>query len=129
MPRWLRICLLVRLIMPWRLPAWVARILPVAVMRKRFLHDDFVLHLGHFASFGEAFHAGLEPGIESRRGMPCRAGSTAGVIESARPYGNTVTPPRCDRGSSGPRAHPAAARAPGSRRPRAADRKSRWRRG
>jgi hypothetical protein len=38
--------LLVRLIMPWRLPAWAALTLPLAVILKRFLAPDLVLILG-----------------------------------------------------------------------------------
>ena len=36
----------VRLIIPWRLPAWPAFILPVAVTLKRFFALDFVFNLG-----------------------------------------------------------------------------------
>src|SRR6266436_6710646 len=45
-PRCWRICLLVRLIMPWRLLAWVEITLPVPVSRKRFLTPDLVFILG-----------------------------------------------------------------------------------
>jgi hypothetical protein len=38
--------LLVRLIMPWRLPAAAALTLPVAVILNRFLAEDFVFILG-----------------------------------------------------------------------------------
>src|SRR6185295_5999268 len=61
-PRWLRICLLVRLIMPWRLPAPAARIFPEAVILKRFLAEDFVFILGIWLSPFKA--------IRSRHGMP-----------------------------------------------------------
>src|SRR5262245_63598585 len=53
-PRCWRICLLVRLIMPCRLPAWVARTLPVAVMVNRFLADDLVFILGILLFLREA---------------------------------------------------------------------------
>src|SRR6202142_2554817 len=43
-PRLLRICLVVRLIMPWRLPAWPYFTLPEAVILKRFLAPDSVLN-------------------------------------------------------------------------------------
>src|ERR1700724_235937 len=45
-PRWWRICLLVRLIMPWRLPACAESTLPVPVILKRFLAPDLVFILG-----------------------------------------------------------------------------------
>ena len=45
-PRALRRNELERLIMPWRLPAWPALILPEAVILKRFLAPDFVFILG-----------------------------------------------------------------------------------
>ena len=45
-PRWLRICLFERLIMPWRLPAAPAITSPEAVKRKRFFAADFVFILG-----------------------------------------------------------------------------------
>src|SRR5688572_31437032 len=45
-PRWLRICLLERLIMPCRLPDWAERTLPPAVILKRFLQDDLFFILG-----------------------------------------------------------------------------------
>src|SRR5215470_5380680 len=51
-PRCWRICLLVRLIIPWRLFAWVEMTLPVPVRRKRFLTPDLVFILGIWLSFG-----------------------------------------------------------------------------
>ena len=45
-PRALRRNVLERLIMPWRLPAWPALTLPVAVILKRFLAPDLVFILG-----------------------------------------------------------------------------------
>src|SRR5712675_3191260 len=53
-PRSWRICLFVRLIMPWRLPRWAYRTLPPAVTLKRFLAPDFVLILGIWLSFAAA---------------------------------------------------------------------------
>jgi len=50
-PRALRMNLLVRLIMPWRLPACADITLPVAVTLKRFLALDLVFILGISASF------------------------------------------------------------------------------
>src|SRR5262249_47280422 len=55
-PRSWRICLLVRLIMPWRLPRWANNTLPPAVTLKRFLAPDFVLILGIWLSFAAAAH-------------------------------------------------------------------------
>ena len=52
MPRLLRICLLVRLIIPCRLPAWAYSTLPVPVILKRFLALDFVFILGIWLSLG-----------------------------------------------------------------------------
>src|SRR3954467_7692018 len=50
-PRSGRICFFVRLIMPWRLPAWAAITLPVAVTLKRFLAPDLVFSLGIWLSY------------------------------------------------------------------------------
>jgi hypothetical protein len=61
-PRWLRICLLLRLIMPWRLPACPALILPEAVVLNRFLAEDLVFILGILLSPFKA--------LLSRHGMP-----------------------------------------------------------
>src|SRR6201988_347429 len=49
-PRSCRICFLVRLIMPWRLPRWACITLPVAVTLKRFLAPDLVFSLGIWLS-------------------------------------------------------------------------------
>src|SRR5215467_1639844 len=49
-PRCWRICLLVRLIMPWRLPDMADSTLPVPVTLKRFLAPDLVLILGIWLS-------------------------------------------------------------------------------
>src|SRR5579863_3965124 len=49
-PRSWRICLVVRLIMPWRLPRWACITLPVAVILKRFLAPDLVFSLGIWLS-------------------------------------------------------------------------------
>src|SRR5579872_5014039 len=51
-PRSCRICFLVRLIMPWRLPRWACSTLPVAVTLKRFLAPDLVFSLGIWLSYG-----------------------------------------------------------------------------
>src|ERR1700750_1156561 len=45
-PRSWRICFLVRLIMPWRLPACADTTFPVPVTLKRFLAPDLVFNLG-----------------------------------------------------------------------------------
>src|SRR3977135_806096 len=50
-PRCWRICFLVRLIMPWRLPAIADFTLPWAVILKRFLAPDLVFSLGILLSF------------------------------------------------------------------------------
>src|SRR5215218_8854873 len=55
-PRCWRICLLVRLIMPWRLPDMADNTLPVPVILKRFLAPDFVFNLGIWLSL--AGHVG-----------------------------------------------------------------------
>src|ERR1700748_302628 len=49
-PRSWRICFLVRLIMPWRLPRWAAITLPVAVTLKRFLAPGLVFSFGIWLS-------------------------------------------------------------------------------
>src|ERR1700758_5325764 len=49
-PRNWRICFLVRLIMPWRLPRWAYLTLPPAVILKRFLAPDLVFSLGIWLS-------------------------------------------------------------------------------
>src|SRR6056297_2643335 len=53
-PRALRMNLLVRLIMPWLLPAWAATTRPVAVTLNRFLQLDFVFILGISGSFSKS---------------------------------------------------------------------------
>src|SRR3954471_23138904 len=50
-PRCWRICFLVRLIMPWRLPAIADFTLPLAVILKRFFAPDLVFSLGILLSF------------------------------------------------------------------------------
>src|SRR6185436_7141791 len=64
-PRCWRICRLVRLIMPWRLPAMAAFTRPPDVILKRFLAPDLVLILGILLSFGAASDA--RPCGRSRR--------------------------------------------------------------
>src|SRR3954462_12372563 len=51
-PRWSRICLVLRLIMPWRLPDCWYFTLPVPVILKRFLAPDLVFNLGIWLSYG-----------------------------------------------------------------------------
>src|SRR5262250_3997800 len=48
-PRCSRICLVVRLIIPWRLPDWAKSTFPEAVTLKRFFAPDFVFSLGILA--------------------------------------------------------------------------------
>src|SRR5438105_8077084 len=59
--------------MPWRLPAWVALILPLAVTENRFLQDDFVLSLGISLSFRcnkrPPWHALYRPGGSRTGGL------------------------------------------------------------
>src|SRR5208337_1917211 len=50
-PRALRMNFGVRLIMPWRLPAWAAMTLPVPVILKRFFTPLFVFILGILLPF------------------------------------------------------------------------------
>ncbi len=49
-PRASRMNFLVRLIIPWRLPAWAYITLPVPVILKRFFAPDFVFSLGIWLS-------------------------------------------------------------------------------
>src|SRR5215813_10059981 len=81
-PRASRMNLLVRLIMPWRLPMACALTLPVAVILNRFLAEDLVFILGILLSLlvGGADCAELVSGLtrawkskQNRHGMPCRA--------------------------------------------------------
>src|ERR1700712_3405826 len=60
-PRCWRICFLVRLIMPWRLPAIADFTLPLAVILKRFLAPDLVFSLGILLSFRCGIGRGKEP--------------------------------------------------------------------
>src|SRR3569833_1653762 len=50
-PRCWRICFLIRLIMPWRVPAIADFTLPLPVILKRFLAPDLVFNLGILLSF------------------------------------------------------------------------------
>src|SRR4029077_7774803 len=67
MPRALRMNFLVRLIMPWRLPRWPNRILPVPVTLKRFLAPLLVFILGILLP------SNFEPFMR-RHGMPMTKG-------------------------------------------------------
>src|SRR3954468_6001637 len=60
-PRCWRICFLVRLIMPWRLPAQADFTFPWAVILKRFLAPDLVFSLGILLSFRCGIGRGKEP--------------------------------------------------------------------
>src|SRR5258707_12728947 len=61
-PRCWRICLVVRLIMPWRLPAKAESTFPVPGILKRFLAPDLVFILGIWLSCGGGFlPLALEP--------------------------------------------------------------------
>src|SRR5258707_4917302 len=70
-PRSWRICFLVRLIMPWRLPRWAYFTLPPAVILKRFLAPDLVFSLGIWLSCCPA--SGNAPDRGSGRQMLARA--------------------------------------------------------
>ena len=61
-PRASRMNFVLRLIMPWRLPAWPALTVPLAVMLNRFLQLDFVFIFGISVSSGVA--------VSARLGMP-----------------------------------------------------------
>src|SRR6516162_8989607 len=50
-PRCSRICLVVRLSIPWRLPDWAKSTFPEAVTLKRFFAPDLVFSLGIRLSF------------------------------------------------------------------------------
>src|SRR5262252_504225 len=52
-PRCSRICLVVRLIIPWRLPDWAKSTFPEAVTLKRFFAPDFVFNLGIWLSYSD----------------------------------------------------------------------------
>lgn len=68
MPRWLRMNLLERLIMPCCLPAAPALMRPEAVILNRFLHDDFVFILGiSLSSISMQQKAALACPLQARR--------------------------------------------------------------
>jgi hypothetical protein len=85
-PRALRMNLLDRLIMPWRLPAAAANTLPVPVTLNRFFAADFVFILGilllHFSCI-ETGRRGLFSSIKNGHGMPCRTVRTAAYNRKA----------------------------------------------
>src|SRR5262249_13139988 len=60
-PRNCRICLVVRLIMPCRLPACADTTLPVAVILKRFWAPDLLFILGIWLSFAGRSQGENEP--------------------------------------------------------------------
>ena len=62
-PRAVRINLVLRLIIPWRLPAWPATTRPLAVTLNRFLQLDFVFILGISVSYHSK-------SVSTRLGMP-----------------------------------------------------------
>src|SRR6266700_4144552 len=89
-PRSCRICLLVRLIMPWRFFAWVEITLPVPVKRKRFLTPDLVFSLGIWLSRGRGERERDPPTHpEMRAGMEHNTAATAALGRAAegRRYG------------------------------------------
>src|SRR5438067_5398595 len=70
--------------MPWRLPDWVALILPLAVTENRFLQDDFVLSLGIFAILSVQQEAALACPLQARRLTNRRAYSGTGGDNASR---------------------------------------------
>src|SRR2546423_15250440 len=74
-PRNWRICFLVRMIIPGRLPAWDASTLPVPVTLKRFFAPDLVFSLGIWLSY-----MGRNP--RRRPGLPASARN--GGVHGAR---------------------------------------------
>src|SRR6056297_2050816 len=102
-PRASRMNLLVRLIMPWRLPAWPALILPLAVNLNRFLQLDLVFILGISGSFSfgsvvmrdSACHLGRSRGQSGRiRALPvlCKGACGKRGFGYATPPQYTLTP-------------------------------------
>src|SRR5437588_11170328 len=77
--------------MPWRLPAWVALILPLAVTENRFLQDDSVLSLGISLSFRcnkkPPWHALNRPGGLRTGGLIVRLPMKCNVRRFGRAYG------------------------------------------
>src|SRR5882724_12491806 len=104
-PRCWRICFLVRLIMPWRLPAIDDFTLPLAVILKRFLAPDLVFSLGILLSFGSASDTGQKPGPAGKcsyeRADWISFAATAALISRAaegRGYGRGLLKRQLERG-------------------------------
>src|SRR5712691_11539801 len=94
-PRCSRICFVVRLIMPCRLPDWANSTFPVPVILKRFLAPDLVFNLGIWLSFcgpraadrGQPVMLGFERAdgaLRRRHGSPC-AGQRGGRVYGREP--------------------------------------------
>src|SRR6056297_1780736 len=83
-PRALRMNLLVRLIIPWRLPAWAVMIFPVADTLNRFLQLDLVFILGISGSF---------VGRSSRWTRHASSGRTSGLSAPYTPAPGIVQGP------------------------------------
>src|SRR5215472_4546664 len=91
-PRCWRICLLVRLIIPWRLLAWVEMTLPLPVRRNRFLTPDLVFNLGIWVSVETSRPRARRTGFIAYRFLRVpstsrRHGSPIGRAADGRRYG------------------------------------------
>src|SRR5271168_111041 len=94
-PRCSRICFVVRLIIPCRLPDWANSTFPVPVILKRFLAPDLVFNLGIWLSFcgpraadrGQPVMLGFERAdgaLRRRHGSPL-AGQRGGRVYGREP--------------------------------------------
>src|SRR5262245_24026870 len=117
-PRCSRIVLVVRLIMPWRLPVCWYFTLPDAVILKRFLAPDLVFNLGiwlsssargqatqpeyaHKPNWLGAVCSGLS--VNRGHGSPYWPGSDGGVMaEAARPCNRQLCEPRRRQNANAP---------------------------
>src|SRR5262249_24313148 len=106
-PRCSRIVLVVRLIMPWRLPVCWYLTLPAAVIVKRFLAPDLVFNLGIWLSSSAR---GASPHGRDRLTSQIWPRAACSGLSANRGHGSPYWPgsdgPRYDRG--GPRMQPPA---------------------
>src|SRR6187551_1951026 len=125
-PRCSRIVLVVRLIMPWRLPVCWYFTLPVAVILKRFLAPDLVFSLGIWLSLSARSRQARRPkyapwgtlgprsgcsglSVNRRHGSPYWPGGECAALWQRRPqhatacrrglirYQTTAPPANCER--------------------------------
>src|SRR2546423_4118913 len=101
-PRNWRICFLVRMIIPGRLPAWEASTLPVPVTLKRFFAPDLVFSLGIWLSYygpktrakGPVHRHMLETSVcvrhIRRHGSPLAGRRKAGFMAEKIPENNSL---------------------------------------